>query len=144
MRKPYAIRIKGKIKARKGSQKILQFVVHKHRARKLHFDFRLELDGVLKSWAIPKELPLKEGIKRLAIRVEDHPLSFIDFEGVIPEGIYGAGNIQIWDKGKYKLKELTNKKIIVELHGEKIKGNYCLLKFKKEKGKNNWLFFKIK
>lgn len=110
----------------------------------MHYDFRLELDGVLKSWAIPKEPPPKKRIKRLAIQVEDHPLSFIDFEGVIPEGLYGAGNIQIWDKGRYKLKERADDKIVVELHGEKIKGNYCFLKFKEEKGKNTWLFFKTK
>lgn len=118
------------------------FVVHRHLARRLHFDFRLGLDGVLKSWAIPKEPPIKEGIKRLAIQVEDHPLSFINFEGVIPEGVYGAGKIQIWDKGRYKLKEHADNKIVVELRGKKIKGDYCLLKFKKEKGKSTWLIFK--
>lgn len=121
-----------------------RFVVHEHQARKLHFDFRLELDGVLKSWAIPKELPLKKGIKRLAIQVEDHPISFMNFEGVIPEGIYGAGKIQIWDKGKFKLKERVGNKIVVKLFGKKLKGKYCILKFKKERDKNNWLFFKIR
>jgi DNA ligase D-like protein (predicted 3'-phosphoesterase) len=121
---------------------IAKFVVHKHQARKLHFDFRLELDGVLKSWAIPKELPLKEGIKRLAIQVEDHPLSYLDFAGIIPKGIYGAGDVQIWDKGKYELKERTSNKLKFELYGEKIRGNYCLLMFKKEGQKTSWLFFK--
>lgn len=121
-----------------------RFVIHKHLARKLHFDFRLELGGVLKSWAIPKEPPLKERIKRLAIQVEDHPISFMNFEGVIPEGVYGAGKIQIWDKGMYNLKERTSDKLIFELYGKKIEGNFCLLKFKKEKQKNNWLFFKIR
>lgn len=123
--------------------KKLKFVVHQHEARKLHYDFRLEMNEILKSWAIPKEPPIKEKIKKLAVEVENHPLSFINFEGEIPKGLYGAGIIRIWDCGNYELKEKTSNKIIFILHGKKMKGKYCLLKFKKENGKNLWLIFKI-
>ena len=115
------------------------FVVHEHWASHHHFDLRLEMNNVLKSWAVPKEPPLKKGIKRLAIQVEDHPLSYASFEGTIPEGFYGAGKVKIWDKGHYKLVEKDEKKIVFEANGEKLKGRYCLLKFKDK----NWLFFKI-
>ncbi len=121
-----------------------KFVVHKHEAHKLHYDFRLEMNGVLKSWAIPKEPPTKEKIKKLAVEVEDHDLSFIDFEGKIPEGSYGAGVIKIWDSGNYELVGRDPKKITFILHGKKMKGEYCLLKFKKERDRNMWLIFKVK
>jgi DNA ligase D-like protein (predicted 3'-phosphoesterase) len=114
------------------------FVVHEHWASHHHFDLRLEMDGVLKSWAVPKEPPLK-GIKRLAIQVEDHPLSYASFEGEIPEGFYGAGKVKIWDKGNYDLVEKDEKKIVFILKGKKLTGKYCLLKFRDK----NWLFFKL-
>ena len=117
------------------------FVIQKHAARRLHYDLRLEMNGVLKSWAVPKELPRTAGIKRLAVQVEDHSIEYADFEGTIPEGHYGAGKVEIWDKGSYILKERTNNKIVFELNGEKLKGTYVLLKFK---GDKNWLFFKTK
>jgi DNA ligase D-like protein (predicted 3'-phosphoesterase) len=119
------------------------FVIHEHWARKHHYDLRLEMNGVLKSWAIPKEIPVKENEKRLAVQVEDHALSYADFEGEIPEGMYGAGKVAIWDKGSYELIEQeADKKIVVSIEGKKLKGKYCLIHFKpKEK---NWLFFKIK
>ena len=91
-----------------GERKMLsgnRFVIHKHYAKNIHYDFRLEINPVLKSWAIPKQVPLKYGQKRLAVEVEDHPLSFLNFEGEIPEGEYGAGKIVIWDSGKYELIE---------------------------------------
>ncbi|MEM3723256.1 MAG: DNA polymerase ligase N-terminal domain-containing protein [Candidatus Hadarchaeales archaeon] len=115
------------------------FVIHEHHARRLHHDLRLEMDGVLKSWAVPKGLPLERGVKRLAIEVEDHPLSYAGFEGRIPEGSYGAGEVKIWDRGEYILKEKKEKTLVFELLGKKIKGDYCLVKLKDGK---NWLLFK--
>lgn len=116
------------------------FVVHEHHATHLHWDLRLELDGVLKSWAVPKEPAVAEGIKRLAIQVEDHPLSYADFEGTIPEGSYGAGIVKIWDKGVFSLLEKDGKKRIFDLKGKKLQGTYCLI----HTGSKNWLFFKKK
>jgi DNA ligase D-like protein (predicted 3'-phosphoesterase) len=116
------------------------FVVHEHAARRLHWDLRLEINGVLKSWAVPKEPPLAKGAKRLAIAVEDHPLSYANFEGVIAEG-YGKGTVKIWDSGTYEIKEMTKNKIEVTLKGKKLKGTYVILKFGKEE--KNWLFFKL-
>jgi DNA ligase D-like protein (predicted 3'-phosphoesterase) len=120
------------------------FVIHKHHASHLHWDLRLEMDGVLKSWAVPKEPPKIKGIKRLAIQVEDHPLDYANFKGKIPEGNYGAGKVEIWDKGNYILLKNDKGKIEFELKGKKLKGKFILLKTKyMNKTKNNWLFFKI-
>jgi len=115
------------------------FVVQEHHARNLHWDFRLEMDGVLKSWAVPKEPPLEEGIKRLAIMVDDHALSYAKFHGEIGEG-YGKGTVQIWDSGIYEMESSKEKKMVFVLDGKKMKGRYTLLKF--EKAKNGWLLFK--
>lgn len=121
-----------------------RFVVHQHKATHLHWDFRLDMKGVLKSWAIPKEPPKTKGIKRLAVQVEDHPRSYIGFEGEIPEGQYGAGTVKIWDKGPYKLLNMTPEKIVFELKGNKLRGKYVLIKTKfGDKRKNNWLLMKI-
>ena len=119
------------------------FVIHKHFASHLHWDLRLEMEGVLKSWAVPKEPSTKKGIKRLAIQVEDHSLSYADFEGEIPEGMYGAGKVEIWDKGSYELLKKSTKEIKINLHGKKLKGEFVLVKtnFGKQKEKS-WLFFK--
>jgi len=102
---------------------------------------RLEIDGVLKSWAVPKTPPTESGIKRLAVQVADHPIEYATFEGVIPEGQYGAGTVEIWDRGEYVMKERSEDKLIFEIKGNKLKGLYCLVRFK---GKENWLFFKKK
>lgn len=115
-----------------------RFVIQEHHARHLHWDFRLEMDGVLKSWAVPKGIPMEKGIKRLAVQVEDHPLDFIDFEGTIAEGEYGAGTITIWDVGNYELLAKSEKSIEIILNGTRISGRYVIL-FWKDK---NWLLFK--
>ena len=119
------------------------FVVHKHHASHLHWDLRLEMNGVLKSWAVPKEPPTKKGIKRLAIQVEDHSLNYADFEGEIPEGNYGSGKVEIWDNGTYELEDIKKDKIVFDLHGKKLKGKYVLVKTKYgSKPEKSWLFFK--
>lgn len=117
------------------------FVVHEHWARHHHFDFRLQMEGVLKSWAMPKGPPQKVGEKRLAVQVEDHPLEYASFAGEIPEGQYGAGKVKIWDKGKVKINQKTANSIRFELFGKRLKGNFILFHpptFEKK----NWLLVK--
>ena len=120
------------------------FIIHNHFARNHHYDLRLEMDGVLKSWAIPKEPPRTKTEKRLAIQVEDHPIEYAKFKGTIPEGNYGAGKVEIWDKGNYELKNKSQIKIEFILHGKNLKGNFVLVKthYGNKPGKN-WLFMKI-
>ena len=121
-----------------------RFVVHEHHASRLHFDFRLELEGVLKSWAIPKGPSLNPAEKRLAVEVEDHALEYIDFEGIIAEGNYGAGVVVIWDEGEFDLVEEGEKKISFNLHGRILQGGFTLAKLKprgKGPGKD-WLLIK--
>ena len=116
-------------------------MIQKHDATHLHYDLRLEMDGVLKSWAVPKEPSTSPDVKRLAVQVEDHPVEYASFEGTIPEGEYGAGKVEIWDRGTYKLIERKENKLIVEINGTRLSGVYVLVRFKGEK---NWLFFKKK
>lgn len=129
------------------------FVIQKHNASRLHYDLRLEDEGVLKSWAVTKEPPNEAGVKRLAVRVEDHPPDYKDFEGEIPEGQYGAGTVEIWDRGTYRpllegepdrtvTEAIERGAMKFELEGERLKGRYVLYHFDK-KGKN-WFFFKMK
>lgn len=122
---------KGKVKFTRKQR----FVVHDHFAEKAghHHDFRLEMNGVLKSWAVKKGVPIEAGKKVLAVQVEDHPIEYIDFKGIIPAGEYGAGKVEIFDSGNYKLIEKTENKIIFELKGKKIKGNYCIVRMKGRK-----------
>lgn len=117
------------------------FVVQEHHARRLHYDLRLERDGVLKSWAVPKGIPERSGDRKLAVQVEDHPMEYRKFEGTIPEGQYGAGTVKIWDKGLYEPIAWEENKIEFIVSGEKMTGLYVLVKFKKA-GENNWLLFK--
>ena len=117
---------RGRVKSSKGKNKI--FVIHSHFARSHHYDLRLEMNKVLKSWAVPKEPPRAKGIKRLAIQVED----------------YGAGRVEIWDHGTYELKNKDDKKIEFKLNGKKMKGNYVLVKTKYgAKPEKSWLFMKV-
>lgn len=117
-----------------------RFVVQEHHSRTHHFDFRLERDGVFKSWAVPKGLPEELGVKRLAIQVEDHALDFGGFEGTIPAGEYGAGTIQIWDSGTYETLHWAAEHIQVRLHGNRLKGVFEILKFRHGK-EREWLVF---
>src|SRR5687767_7228508 len=134
----------------------LQFVIQKHKASHLHYDFRLEINGLLKSWAVPKGPSTDPDVKRLAILVEDHPFDYKDFEGIIPEGNYGAGTVIIWDQGTYETVEnLPDKKsqeksllqqfysgeIHIILHGKKLKGRFSLIKAT-SRGENSWLLIK--
>lgn len=139
-----------------GERGSFNFVVQKHHATRLHYDFRLQLDGVLKSWAVPKGPSEEPGEKRLAVMVEDHPVNYINFKGIIPEGNYGAGKVEIWDKGKYtpideKFENITEKKAITNLKngefkfkikGKKLKGSYVLVRLKDSD--KNWLLIKHK
>jgi bifunctional non-homologous end joining protein LigD len=109
-------------------ERMARFVVHEHHARRLHWDLRLEHDGALMSWAVPNGIPLDPRENRKAIHVEDHPLSYIDFEGEIPEGSYGAGRILVWDCGSYECEKLQNGKLIVVFHGERLRGRYALFR----------------
>lgn len=118
------------------------FVVQEHHARKLHYDFRLEMDGVLKSWAVPKAPARKAGLRRLAVQVEDHDLGYIDFEGDIEDGAYGAGSVKIWDRGTYDIETRKENKIVFHLHGRKLKGRYTILKM--AWGPGQWILFKTK
>jgi len=119
--------------------KVLRFVVQKHAARQLHYDFRLEMNGVLKSWAVPKGPSLNRGETRLAIQVEDHPLDYVSFEGVISEGNYGAGRVIVWDTGTYSLDESSTEgdELSLTLHGHKLKGSWTLVQTKRNPA--HWL-----
>jgi bifunctional non-homologous end joining protein LigD len=126
-----------------------RFVIQKHDARRLHYDFRLEMEGVLKSWALPKGLPWKRGEKHLAVEVEDHPIEYEDFEGIIPEGQYGGGTVMVWDRGSYHvygeqpLKSLQEGKLHLVLDGKKAKGEWTLVRTRfGDEQKKQWLVLK--
>lgn len=143
-------------KTKKSEDKLI-FVIQRHAASRLHYDFRLEMDGVLKSWAVPKGPSLDPKDKRLAMMVEDHPYDYKDFEGNIPEGNYGAGQVEVWDSGTYEpldnpsklsdekelLKELNAGSLKFILHGKKLKGEFALVKMKNTE-ENSWLLIKHK
>lgn len=138
------------VKEEKASNPEPVFVVQKHEASHLHYDFRLEADGVLKSWAVPKGPSMNLKDKRLAVQVEDHPLSYAHFEGVIPKGNYGAGTVEIWDSGTYTYKgkyrhvdEAIEQGVVeVELHGRKLTGLFDLVRTGMDDRKSNWLLIK--
>jgi len=118
------------------------YTIQKHNASNLHYDLRLELDGVLKSWAIPKVPPRRKNLKRLAIEVGDHPIGYEKFEGIIPEGNYGAGKVEIWDNGTFELIEKKKELIAIKIQGKVLQGEYILVKTNYLDKKNSWLFFK--
>lgn len=133
---------------------LFRFVVQRHHASQLHFDFRLELGGVLKSWAVPKGPSMNPAEKRLAVMVEDHPVGYIDFEGIIPKGNYGAGTVEIWDRGVFSpvndqeekiserqaLDRLKKGELKFILKGKKLKGGFVLIRWKNDD--KNWLLIK--
>jgi bifunctional non-homologous end joining protein LigD len=120
------------------------FVVQEHHASHLHYDFRLSMDGVLKSWAVPKGVPEEKGIKHLAVQTEDHPLEYADFAGEIPKGEYGGGTVLIWDRGEYVLEHRDQDKVVVQLAGTRLKGRYSIVRFKgRESSPKNWLIMKL-
>ena len=123
-----------------------RFVVQKHDATRMHYDFRLEMDGTLKSWAVPKGMPFARGEKRLAVRVEDHPVAYAEFEGTIPKGQYGGGTVMVWDQGTLEplsdspAKELDEGKLHFVLHGKKLEGEWYLVRLREDE--NQWLLIK--
>lgn len=120
-------------------KKALRFVVHRHCSAHPHYDFRLERGGVLRSWAVPRGLPESPGVKRLAVEVQDHPVGYIGFEGTIPEGSYGAGQVEIWDSGTYSEEGWDRDKVVVELAGGRLSGRYAVIRLMDRK----WLVMKL-
>lgn len=142
---------------KKGNEEQPVFVIQKHDASRLHYDFRIELDGTLKSWAVPKGPSTDPSVKRMAVPTEDHPLEYADFEGTIPQGEYGGGTVMIWDSGHFKnIKEDKDGKpvsladsyksgtIEIWLKGQKLKGGYALIRMKSGEMEGNWLLIKMK
>ena len=142
---------KGKT-TRRRSARGLKFVIQKHAASRMHFDFRLELDGVMKSWAVPKGPSYDPSVRRLAMEVEDHPIEYNTFEGTIPKGEYGGGTVMLWDRGTYEAEggggpealregyERGDLKIV--LHGKRLKGGWVLVRMRREGGRAQWLLIK--
>lgn len=115
------------------------YLVHEHFSRSHHFDLRLEFDGVLRSWAVPKGLNTQPGVRRLAMEVPDHALSYAPFEGEIPEGSYGAGKVEIWDRGTFQVLEETDDKLVIDIRGNRIRGTYRLARATFKDDGKSWL-----
>jgi bifunctional non-homologous end joining protein LigD len=139
---------KGKKKTSKPRKRGARFVIQKHDASRLHYDFRLEMEGVLKSWAVPKGLPWIKGEKHLAVEVEDHPIDYADFEGIIPKGQYGGGTVMVWDRGAYEVeggepvKALRSGRLTLHMDGEKARGEWTLIRIRSNETKPQWLLLK--
>jgi DNA ligase D-like protein (predicted 3'-phosphoesterase) len=131
----------GEVKAAPHSSRI--FVVQEHHATHLHYDLRLESEGLLRSWAVPKGIPETPGKRHLAVETEEHPLEYAGFEGTIPEGEYGAGVVKIWDSGIFEPLVWEKDKVEVVLKGEHLAGRYVLVRFKRA-GEKDWLIFRAK
>src|ERR1700723_2069356 len=121
-----------------------RFFIQRHNASHLHYDFRLEMDGTLKSWAVPKGLPTELGVKRSAFAVEDHPIGYLKFEGTIPQGQYGGGTVMVWDIGTYDLLggSYAEGNLKLFLHGRKLNGEWHMFKIRSDGGKDIWLIAK--
>jgi bifunctional non-homologous end joining protein LigD len=134
------------VQRRKSPSDTRRFVIQKHAATNLHYDFRLEMDGTLKSWAVPKGLPTELGVKRSAFAVEDHPIGYLKFEGTIPRGQYGGGTVMVWDIGTYELLggDYATGTLKLMLHGKKLRGEWHMFKIRSERGKDVWLIAKSK
>jgi bifunctional non-homologous end joining protein LigD len=117
-----------------------RFVVQEHHATNLHWDFRLEREGVAPSWAVPKGVPEKPGVRRLAVQVEDHSVAYMSWSGTIPKRSYGAGKVLIWDEGEYDLEKWEDDKIVVQLHGKRLDGCYALIRTDEK----NWLIHRTR
>ncbi len=131
------------------TKSVQRFVIHEHKATRLHYDFRLEMGGVLRSWAVPKGPSMNPADKQLAVMVADHPVDYIDFEGIIPEGSYGAGPVVVWDEGTYETGESTSPEVQLEegkfafiLKGQKLKGGFTLARFARGETGKEWLLMK--
>src|SRR4026209_2715348 len=137
----------GGAKARGRKTRAKRFIIQKHDASRLHYDFRLEMDGVLKSWAVPKGLPWVQAERHLAVEVEDHPIDYADFEGIIPQGQYGGGTVMVWDRGTFKAlsrspsKDLASGKLHFVLSGKKLSGEWYLVRIRDDR---QWLFIRGK
>src|SRR6184192_4464731 len=138
----------GAAKAHGRKTRANRFVIQKHDASRLHYDFRLEMEGVLKSWAVPKGLPWAQGEKHLAVEVQDHPIEYENCEGVIPKGNYGGGTVMVWDHGTYYVygeqpsQSLREGKLHLVLDGRKAKGEWTLVRIRSDSQKNQWLLLK--
>ena len=142
---------RGSVPPRARRAERLRFVVQRHAASTLHYDFRLEMDGVLKSWAVTKEPAEDSAVKRLAVRTEDHPLEYADFEGDIPEREYGAGHVDLWDQGAWvpdepPLTAMRRGKLTFELKGRRMKGRWALIRMgnASTRKKDLWLLMKVR
>ena len=120
-----------------------RFVIHEHSARRMHWDLRLERDGVLVCWAIPKGMPEEPKVNHIAPHTEDHPLSYLDFEGVIPAGSYGAGTMRVWDRGTYECLKWEPRKVEVALHGERLDARYALFAIGREADSRDWMIHRM-
>jgi bifunctional non-homologous end joining protein LigD len=137
---------RGQVETAREAEGARRFVIQKHAASRLHYDFRLEMDGTLKSWAVPKGPPYELGVKRAAFEVEDHPIEYMNFEGTIPKGQYGGGTVMVWDTGTYELLGGSHEKgdLKLKLHGRKLKGEWHIFRIKSDESKPMWLLAKSK
>src|SRR3954464_10150899 len=129
--------------ARRTPKGTARFVVQEHHARAMHWDLRLERDGVLASWAVPKGIPMRTKPNHLAVRTEDHPMEYLDFAGDIPQGEYGAGSMGVWDTGTYDVEKWSDREVMAVFHGSRMRGRYVLFRTSKESGGKQWMIHRM-